>query len=56
MKIVICPDCGSEVEWIKLYESKRYDGFLKCSGCGREGRLYTSKQNAVKAWLKGKGV
>ena len=56
MKIVICPDCGSEVEWVKLYESKRYDGFLKCSGCGREGRTYVSKSGAIKAWNRGMGV
>jgi transposase-like protein len=51
-----CPYCGGHSEFVKLYSSisKRYDGFMKCQDCGREGRLYTSKQNAVKAWKRGK--
>lgn len=45
-----CPICGGEAEFVKLFESKRYDGFVRCTKCGNEGRCYTSKQNAVKAW------
>lgn len=44
--------CGATAEFVKLYETKRYDGFVKCPKCGRETRVYTSKQNAVKAWNK----
>ena len=47
-----CPKCGGESEFVKLYPSKRYDGFMRCKVCGHEGRLYTSKQNAVKNWRK----
>ena len=45
-----CPKCGGEAEFIKLWESKIYNGFIKCTKCGYEERLYSSKQNAVKAW------
>ena len=52
MEIKKCK-CGGEAEWVKLWESKRYDGFVRCTKCGREGRTYTSKQNAVKRWNGG---
>ena len=55
-KIPNCPRCGGESEWIKLWDAKRYDGFIRCTECGHEGRCYTSKQNAVKAWLRERGV
>ena len=45
----LCP-CGGKPEVIKLYESKRYDCFIRCPECGYEGRLYVSKQGAVRAW------
>lgn len=45
-----CARCGGEAEFIRLFPSKRYDGFVKCTRCGNEGRCYSSKQNAVKAW------
>lgn len=45
-----CPLCGGEAEFVKLFESKRYDGFVRCTQCDNEGRVYSSKQNAVKAW------
>ena len=45
-----CPLCGGKAEFVKLFEAKRYDGFVRCTKCGYEGRGYTSKQNAVKAW------
>lgn len=53
---ITCPDCGGECEWVKLWESKRYSGFILCKCCGREGRAYTSKQAAIKAWRKGNGL
>jgi hypothetical protein len=49
MEILPCK-CGGKPEFIKTFESKRYDGFVRCPKCGTEGRCYTSKQNAVKAW------
>lgn len=52
MEDLRCPKCGGESEFVKLYPSKRYDGFMRCKVCGHEGRLYTSKQNAVKNWRK----
>lgn len=42
--------CGGKPEVVKLFKSKRYDCFIKCTKCGHEGRLYVSKQGAVKAW------
>ncbi len=56
MKINSCK-CGSDnVEFVKLYEKNRYDGFMRCNDCGCEGRCYTSKQSAVKAWNKKGGA
>lgn len=52
MEISPCK-CGSKAEFVKLYETKRYSGFVKCPKCGRETKSYTSKQNAVKAWNRG---
>ena len=51
MELLPCK-CGGIPEWVKLWVSKRYDGFVRCPKCGREGRTYTSKQNAVKSWNK----
>lgn len=51
MEIFPCK-CGATPEWVKLWVSKRYDGFIRCPKCGRETGSYTSKQNAVKAWNK----
>lgn len=45
-----CKYCGGKGEHIKLYDSKRYDCFIKCTSCEYETQTYTSKQNAVKAW------
>ena len=42
--------CGAEPELVKLFEAKRYDCFVRCPQCGKEGKVYTSKQNAIKAW------
>lgn len=49
MQITPCK-CGATPEVVKLWESKRYDCFLRCPKCGRETRCYSSKQNAVKRW------
>ena len=51
MEILPCK-CGGKAEFVKIWESKRYDGFVRCTKCGCEGRYYTSKQNAVKNWNK----
>ncbi len=51
MKLLPCK-CGSPAEFVKLYKTKWYCGFVKCPKCGAEGRCYTSKQNAVKSWNK----
>ena len=44
--------CGGTPKFIKLYDRLRYEGFISCPKCGYEGRLYASKQGAVKAWNK----
>lgn len=49
----MCPRCGGQAEFVKLFPRLRYDGFVKCTNCGCETKLYTSKQNAVKAWNRG---
>lgn len=51
MELLPCK-CGGKAEFVKLWVSKRYDGFVRCTKCGHEGRYYTSKQNAVKNWNK----
>ena len=48
-ELLPCP-CGGKATLIKLFDSKRYDCFVRCDKCGAETKLYTSKQNAVKAW------
>lgn len=45
-----CPKCGGEAKFIKLFDKNWYNGFIRCTECLLEGRVYTSKQNAVKAW------
>jgi Lar family restriction alleviation protein len=45
-----CRLCGGEAEIVKLFPTKRYDCFVHCTQCGAEGKAYSSKQNAVKAW------
>lgn len=54
MEINNCKCGSSNVEFVKIFEKNMYDGFVRCNDCGCEGRIYTSKQNAVKAWNKGK--
>ena len=51
MKEVKCPDCNSVAEYVKL-SPYSYEGFIRCPSCGREGRLYSSKANAEKAWYR----
>lgn len=50
MELLPCK-CGGIPKFVKLY-TKRYGGFFLCPKCGYEGRYYTSKQNAIKAWNK----
>ena len=45
--------CGGEAELIKL-RPKSDSCFFRCKECGREGRAYTSKQNAIKGWNAGR--
>ncbi len=51
MELLPCK-CGGKAEFVKLYETKWYGGFVVCRKCGCETKAYTSKQNAVKAWNK----
>lgn len=51
MKEVKCPECNSVAEYVKLSQYS-YEGFIRCPSCGREGRLYSSKANAEKAWYR----
>lgn len=43
-------ECGGEAEHVKIWETKRQHCFIRCKKCGRETKVYTTKQNAVKAW------
>ena len=52
-KIKPC-QCGGNGKIIKMFPSKRYDCFIKCDKCGIETKVYTSRQNAIKMWSKGK--
>ena len=54
MELNKCSKCGGEAEHIKLWESKRSECFLRCKSCGRETKVYASKQGAVDAWNSGK--
>lgn len=45
--------CGGEAELIKL-RPKSQECFFRCKQCGREGRLYTNKPNAIKGWNAGR--
>ena len=42
--------CGGKAIHIKLFDSKRYDCYFKCEKCGKETKVYRSKQSASKAW------
>ena len=54
MEIKCCSKCGGEAEHIKIWESKRSECFFRCKSCGRETKVYASKQGAVDAWNSGK--
>lgn len=54
MEINKCSKCGGEAEHIKLWKTKRQECFIRCKGCGRETKVYASKQGAVDAWNSGK--
>ena len=40
-------DCGGEAEFVKL---DKHAGFVRCAKCKKASKIYTSKQNAIKAW------
>ena len=46
--------CGGTPIFEKLFPRNNYCGFVRCPECGAETKTYTSKQNAVNAWNKGK--
>lgn len=52
MEIKPCK-CGSTPTFVKLFPNGRYSGFFRCS-CGKETRVYASKQSAVRAWNGGR--
>ncbi len=46
-----CPFCGGEAETIKSFLYGKVAGYtVSCKKCGCELKMYTSKQNAEKAW------
>ena len=51
-----CPFCGGKAEIIKTHLFGKTVGYMAgCKNCWCELRIYTSKQNAVKAWNRRKG-
>ena len=51
-----CPFCGGEGEMIENFLFGKAVGYMVgCKNCWCELRIYTSKQNAVKAWNRRKG-
>ena len=53
MEIKRC-ECGGTPVFEKLFPRSVYCGFVRCPECEKETKVYTSKQNAVKAWNKGR--
>lgn len=53
MEIKKC-ECGGTPMFEKLFPRNNHCGFVRCPECGKETKVYTSKQNAVKAWNKGR--
>jgi Lar family restriction alleviation protein len=46
-----CPFCGGEAETIKSFLYGKVTGYaVYCKKCDCELKMYTSKQNATKAW------
>ena len=39
--------CGSAAEFVKI---GKHCGFVRCTKCDTTTKIYTSKQNAIKAW------
>ena len=39
--------CGGEAKFVKI---GKHCGFVTCTKCGESAKIYTSKQNAIKAW------
>lgn len=52
MEIKKC-ECGGTPVFEKLFPRSIHCGFVRCLQCDKETKVYTSKQNAVKAWNKG---
>ena len=54
-KEIKCTSCGDIAEFVKLSERNKHGrckGFIRCPKCGKEGRVYAEKYNAVKAWYR----
>lgn len=47
MAIISRCDCGGEAEFIKVGKNI---GYVECQKCRKASKIYTSKQNAIKAW------
>ena len=50
IKLKPCPICGSEAEFVQVFETKLHGGFVRCTKCFYEERCYTSRKYAVKKW------
>ncbi len=50
-KLKPCPFCNGEAEMVESFLYGKVKGYLvSCKKCMCETRLYSSKQNAEKAW------
>ena len=47
MAIINPCECGGEAEFVK---TGKHLGYVRCLKCNKASKIYTSKQNAIKAW------
>lgn len=40
-------ECGGEAAFVK---TGKHCGFVRCTKCNKDSKIYASKQNAIKAW------
>lgn len=52
MELNLC-ECGGEAVFAKI---GKHCGFVRCTKCDTTSKIYTSKQNAIKAWNKDWGT